>query len=313
MASEKPTEADLADLAKALISYQEALERAKSELRELGFAPSGRVKTTKTMTDKLRRTTGMELGRVQDLAGARIVVHDLAAQDAAEEKIRDFYVAQGTSCRVVDRRADPRFGYKAVHLVVRIDDLFVEVQVRTELQDTWAQIVERLADRWGRGIRYGEEPEDPEATVRSGAFVATRREAIQLLMVLSDAISAVEEARRSVNKDDQKLRELATQYEAVPSKADPDRLASKIPPEMIPNQQGLTSLLAGRRKELDAEGLRLVDAGADITGAELIRMGEICHGFFLADVNDRSEKLRSNEQRLRDILQLIASATDEGA
>ena len=69
IADEQPAEADLGELARALLAYQEVLERVKGDLRDLGFAPSGRVKTTKTMTDKLRRTKGMELSRVQDLAG----------------------------------------------------------------------------------------------------------------------------------------------------------------------------------------------------------------------------------------------------
>ena len=310
IASERPAEADLTDLARALISYQDALESAKGDLSELGFAPSGRVKTTTTMLDKLRRTKGMELSRVQDLAGARIVVPDLTAQDAAKEKIRDFFAGRGAGCRVVDRREDPRFGYKAVHLVVRVDGLFVEIQVRTELQDTWAQIVERLADRWGRGIRYGEQPADPDATVRSGTFVATRREAIQILMTLSDAISAVERTKQAVNIDDQLVKETYKLWEGMPP-ADPEKLANKIPPEMVKVQQSLAGIMAAQPEKLDEEGLRLLDAGSDITGAELFRMVEICQGILRALITDRSEELRSNEQRVHGILQLIASATDE--
>jgi ppGpp synthetase/RelA/SpoT-type nucleotidyltranferase len=167
IASKTPSAADLDILAVALGAYQDVLERVKAHLRNLGLAPSGRVKTTTTMTDKLRRTPGMQLSRVQDLAGARIVVRDLSAQDEVRDRIIQFYVSQDCKYREVDRRKDPRFGYKAVHLVVQLDEIPVEIQIRTELQDTWAQIVERLADRWGRGIRYGQDPEDPEAC---GAF-----------------------------------------------------------------------------------------------------------------------------------------------
>src|SRR2546426_4554058 len=42
----------------------------------------------------------------------------------------------------------------------------VEIQVRTERQNRWAQIVERLADKWGRQIRYGGDPTDFERTAR---------------------------------------------------------------------------------------------------------------------------------------------------
>jgi ppGpp synthetase/RelA/SpoT-type nucleotidyltranferase len=311
-AGEQPAETDLDELADALLAYQDALEHVKGDLRGLGFAPSGRVKTTTTMIDKLRRTKGMELSRVQDLAGARIVVHNLAAQDAARDKINEFYVGQGCSCRVVDRREDPRFGYKAVHVVVRVDDLFVEIQVRTELQNTWAQIVERLADRWGRGIRYGEEPESPEASVRSGTFVATRREAIEILMALSDAISSVEGARQALDKNVQHLRR-ARELADSPPPADPEKLANKIPPELAPIRQALAEFLAARPDELDAEDLRLVDAQSDITGAELIRMRETCQAILERETSDHAERLRSSEQRLHSILQLVAGATDEGA
>jgi hypothetical protein len=85
-ASDGPSETDLKALAKVLDAYQEVLERVKTQLRELGFAAAGRVKTTTTMIEKLRRTPGMELSRVQDLAGSRIVVRDLAAQDAPQRR-----------------------------------------------------------------------------------------------------------------------------------------------------------------------------------------------------------------------------------
>jgi ppGpp synthetase/RelA/SpoT-type nucleotidyltranferase len=87
IASEKPSQADLDSLETALAAYQDVLELAKAHLRDLGFAPTDRVKTTPTMLDKLRRTHGMELSRMQDLAGARITVHNLAAQDEAKDKL----------------------------------------------------------------------------------------------------------------------------------------------------------------------------------------------------------------------------------
>jgi hypothetical protein len=60
------------------------------------------------------------------------------------------------------------------------------------LEDVWAQIVERLADRWGRGIRYGNPPDEPDASIRVGEQVISRRQAISLLTELSDSIEAFE-------------------------------------------------------------------------------------------------------------------------
>jgi ppGpp synthetase/RelA/SpoT-type nucleotidyltranferase len=43
-------------------------------------------------------------------------------------------------------------------VIPRVDGHPIEIQVRTPLQDLWAQTIERLADRVGRAIRYGERP-----------------------------------------------------------------------------------------------------------------------------------------------------------
>ena len=88
-----------------------------------------------------------------------------------------------------DRRAVPSHGYRAVHVIVTVDHRLVEIQVRTTLQDLWAQVVERLADQWGRGIRYGDPPSDPDTEV-SGGF--TRRTMLKELMRLSEVNNSLE-------------------------------------------------------------------------------------------------------------------------
>jgi ppGpp synthetase/RelA/SpoT-type nucleotidyltranferase len=92
--SDKISEADLTELALVLNSYQEVLDRVKLQLKSMGFLATGRVKTTGTLTDKLRRIHNFELSRMQDLAGARITVSDINAQDIALEKIQGFYVEE---------------------------------------------------------------------------------------------------------------------------------------------------------------------------------------------------------------------------
>lgn len=51
-------------------------------------------------------------------------------------------------------------GYRARHLVAVKDGRFVEVQIRTVLQDFWANTVERDGRRDGVGLKFGEG--DPE-------------------------------------------------------------------------------------------------------------------------------------------------------
>jgi hypothetical protein len=127
----------------------------------LGFRPTGRLKTIATTVEKLRRERSFRLKTVQDLAGARVTVPgDLSDQDRAVDGFRDRCATAGAATSVIDRRSDPRAGYRAVHVVVRIDGMPVEVRFRTELQNLWAQTSERLADHVGRQIRSGGDPAD---------------------------------------------------------------------------------------------------------------------------------------------------------
>jgi Region found in RelA / SpoT proteins len=94
---------------------------------------------------------------------------------------------------LLDRRTDHSFGYRAVHVVAYVSRLPVEIQVRTDLQHRWAEVVERLADQWGRGLRYGLGPEDPDRRVLSDSSTTlTRREFIAELMQWSETVDDFE-------------------------------------------------------------------------------------------------------------------------
>jgi len=89
---------------------------------------------------------------MQDIAGARVVLEGgLAEQDRVAAAICDAF----SGARLHDLRAAPHHGYRAVHIVVDLDELPVEVQVRTGLQHLWAQAFEMFADSAGRCLRYG--------------------------------------------------------------------------------------------------------------------------------------------------------------
>lgn len=312
IAHDNPSEADLAVLETALAAYQEVLEQVKVHLRDLGFAPTTRPKTTPTITDKLRRTPGMELSRIQDLAGARITVRNLAAQDEAKDKISEFYAAQGCAWREVDRRKDPRFGYRAMHLVVHVDGLPVEIQIRTELQDSWAQIFERLGDRWGRGIRYGQDPENPEGIVRSGESVYTRRDLIALLMTLSNTIWSVELQRRALEAMRLVLAEMDSVLQKVQSQGSLELSAVKISPDVAAGLKTMT-FLETRSDELEPEDRELLALPmAELTRAQLRHLLEVSVGLLTRDNDVVAGKVAAAEQQLRDILQVVAGATDEG-
>ncbi len=64
------------------------------------------------------------------------------------EQIRHTFADCMKSAKIVDRRAAPNHGYRAVHVIVYPESMPVEIQVRTFPQDLWAQAIERLGDEW---------------------------------------------------------------------------------------------------------------------------------------------------------------------
>lgn len=155
-----PADEDLDLLHQLLLVRSEQLNRAEARVREeLGIVPTSRVKNTETILEKLRRGGGSGLKSIQDLAGMRIVGDfDRRGQDELVGRIVALFGAGDGAPRIVDRRAKPMHGYRAVHVIVFPEGEPIETQVRTEWQHEWAEFFEKLADLVGRGIRYGESP-----------------------------------------------------------------------------------------------------------------------------------------------------------
>lgn len=151
------------------------------------------MKTTGTLVDKLRRTPNLPLGSIHDLAGARIVVDGGRwEQDQVTERIITAFGHCPRAPEKIDRREQPSYGYRAVHVIVFEDATPVEIQIRTKLQDKWAQISEKLGDLWGRGLRYGQGPDKPDAPATPLGEGATRRQVVEDLGTLADTIDSME-------------------------------------------------------------------------------------------------------------------------
>lgn len=195
LASGDPVPNDDLHLLEELVAcHMQALELGRPRLDGLaeaaGTAPlhiTHRAKTTQTIIEKLRREHGMSLPRMQDLAGIRVVAGvSFGQQDALAAEIAQRFPADPREPRVVDRRARPSYGYRAVHVIVSLDGVNIEVQVRTYLQHVWADLMERLADRLGRQIRYGEPPIPPEGMTQESAQIV-----VDSVMRLSDQFANV--------------------------------------------------------------------------------------------------------------------------
>lgn len=113
-----------------------------------------RLKQPKSVIAKLRRHQ-TKLSTIEDIGGCRIVVETML--DA-----RHIVHALSDALNVVRRRdywEQPRDGYRAFHLVAQISERHrVEIQVRTVLQNEWANLSEDLFHRVDPEIKYGGGP-----------------------------------------------------------------------------------------------------------------------------------------------------------
>lgn len=209
-ASDPPDKKDLLLLNQVLRAYQAILVTVEDQLALIGLSATSRVKTRSVLIEKLRREHGMALARVQDMAGARTVIEGgWVEQDAIVKQLKDHFDEwTGKESKIVDRRLAPSHGYRAVHVVVFPEGIPVEIQIRTELQNFWAQIVERLADRWGRGLRYGQDPEEAHLPAEGVAYPdgspVTRQRIIYDLRNVAEQIAGIEKSERQLDATQRK-------------------------------------------------------------------------------------------------------------
>jgi len=142
---------DLRQLDSYRRTFADAYESVISAVRDLGLEPTGRpAKSTPAIVAKLRRET-IRLSQMQDIAGCRLVVDDTLHQNQVVHRLTCLF----DKILVHDRRETPNNGYRAVHVIVTTNGRAVEIQVRTALQQLWAEFSEKTSDVLGPEIKYG--------------------------------------------------------------------------------------------------------------------------------------------------------------
>lgn len=134
-----------------------------------------RLKRLPTIVDKLVREPGMNLSRMHDIAGCRAVLPTVAQVDAVADGLNR--QKRWDVVRHYDyiRRPKPD-GYRARHLVVRKRGQLVEVQLRTSLQHSWAELIERADRELGLKLKGGEGPADLREYYRLGGSLLAAEE-----------------------------------------------------------------------------------------------------------------------------------------
>jgi putative GTP pyrophosphokinase len=111
-----------------------------------------RLKRFDTVIDKLAREPTMQVTQMQDIGGVRALLPSLHHVYAVSRRLRKSW----TVVKDRDYIAEPKpSGYRAVHLIVRRQGYPIEVQLRTVLQDAWANQVEEDGRQIGVGLKFG--------------------------------------------------------------------------------------------------------------------------------------------------------------
>jgi len=200
-----PTENDLILLNKYRGSFTEAYESVITVLREqLQLEPTGRpAKSTHSIIEKLQRES-IRLSQVQDIAGCRVVVAGMIEQDRAVMALRSIFA----DVSVVDRRKNPSYGYRAVHIIPRISVKLIEIQIRTQLQHLWAELSERLSDRTDPAIKYGGGPKEVQQSLaefsKGMAMLEVIKQGVIDLKINVDTSDTSEERKKRLEEELQK-------------------------------------------------------------------------------------------------------------
>jgi putative GTP pyrophosphokinase len=214
------TEEDLRLLDRYRRSFTPSYEVVVGAIRDkLGLEPTGRpAKSTTSIADKLKRES-IRLTQIQDIAGCRIIVADIAEQESVIQSLTGLF----PQAVIIDRRAKPSHGYRAVHVVVNYDDKLIEIQVRTSLQQLWAELSEKYSDVIDASIKYGGGHVVAQETLRNAATLVAMQEADE--ETLKDTLASsssnksmgdvqwdVDDALKTLEQSRQKISELFRKF-----------------------------------------------------------------------------------------------------
>jgi len=109
-------------------------------------------KTQQSIVDKLRRQINLRLPQMQDIAGCRIVLQRgwQQAQNVAAILVDTFENKQWRT----QSKSRHAYGYQAIHIVIKSEKKFYEIQLRTFAQDIWANLVESASNKQNT-LKYG--------------------------------------------------------------------------------------------------------------------------------------------------------------
>ena len=241
--------------------FGEACETVVRKIRELGEAPTARLaKSTLSIVEKLRRES-VRLSQMQDISGCRVVVADIMQQDQFVASLKTAFPAAS----VIDRRENPSYGYRAVHVIAEMAGKAVEIQVRSALQHLWAELSEKSSDVLDPTIKYGGGSDEWRNFLMKSSEAVAAYERFEMLHF--DAVASTDVARMAHEKFKKAVAEL---LEFHP----PDHEVQELR-ENLQNSTRNVEHLKRRKEESQAELVRLRKVNTDLLSGAISRIDDM--------------------------------------
>lgn len=182
-----------------------AIKRKLNKNKSNGVIIARRLKRLSSIELKLKRFKDMQLDRMQDIAGARIIFKELAQVEHFQKSMETTYLKGSRKFKLISTKDyinNPKNdGYRSIHQIFEYNDnvkMCLELQIRTKLQHYWATAVEVL-DMKSR------------TKIKQGSGESWNREFFKLC---SELFSLLENPNKENNKKDicQKIDKLDKEY-----------------------------------------------------------------------------------------------------
>lgn len=177
-------------------TFQAMLRNKVKSLKFKSPIIAQRLKRTPSIIKKLRRFPNMDLSRMQDIGGLRIVLSNVddvykLHNSIIKSKRSQHEPLLPPSDYIAEPKAD---GYRSLHQVFRyksqqhpeLDGLFIELQIRTKLQHAWATAVETLGIIEKSSFKTGEGSEEFKRFFMLASALFSYHEKQPILPALAD-------------------------------------------------------------------------------------------------------------------------------
>jgi putative GTP pyrophosphokinase len=194
-----------------VINTFQALLRARKKAKNLNVEVAQRLKRRATIVDKLSRLPGMQLARMDDVAGCRLIFSDVKTlhefrSSLHKAKFKHILKNEKNKYDYIESPTDR--GYRGIHDIyehrskkgnTKCDGLLIEIQYRTDVQHAWATAVEVVT----------------ELTEHEPKFDRGDRRYIKLFCLASEMLARTQEGMPPRLFPELSNKELYAEFEAV--------------------------------------------------------------------------------------------------